>query len=261
MTRSSPTPMISSLRLFGVFRPAPSPAKQVKESQLGSVAAKGSSRKAASPVKRNTAITPRKTASLKHTAAPVGRKQGPESAPVKPERSLEAKSPKKLALEKIPNPPKGVINGWLIFRKQPKLAGLAEHARGEIWRALSESERHKFNSAAAAENQLRAAQFNEWARNVGYQNILTLNHARHLAGRLRVRIPDSMRRPPQKAGAFMVFYKEKYASGEIKIDGPKCSGPSARHAAELWRQLSLDEKAVYEARSKADYEKKLADRI
>ncbi|KAH7100742.1 hypothetical protein BKA62DRAFT_232752 [Auriculariales sp. MPI-PUGE-AT-0066] len=126
----------------------------------------------------------------------------------------------------------------------------------EMWKALSDTERQQFTKEAR-DNQLRAAEYDEWAQAVGYESLRQINRDRVLSGKKRLRMPTSLRQV-RKLSGFRTFLEAKVASGEIFTRNGFAA--AKKHARELWSELDSSQQAVYEAQSEADYHQRLSAR-
>ncbi|KAH7100693.1 hypothetical protein BKA62DRAFT_757741 [Auriculariales sp. MPI-PUGE-AT-0066] len=255
-------PIICSPRLFSSFTPASSPTTTMKPTTEVDPVYKQATKKTRGSIKKTEEPTEYSEASPEHISASSDfeRKQ---KKMLRNQKDREAKIKKRQAeLKAIPKPPKGVTNGYNLFTQQlyqsPEFAGKKGFAEAlAMWKALSETERQRFTKDASDSNQLRAAEYDKWAQEVGYTSIRKLNRDRVRSGKEKLRIPANLR-PVRKTPIFTTFFRAKLASGEVStLEGV---GAASKRAGELWRQLTPSQKAVYEADMEAEYLQKLAAR-
>ncbi|KAH7100719.1 hypothetical protein BKA62DRAFT_232361 [Auriculariales sp. MPI-PUGE-AT-0066] len=110
----------------------------------------------------------------------------------------------------------------------------------DMWNALSDTERQQFTKEAQ-DNQLRVAEYDEWAQAIGSTSLRQINRDRVRSGKKRLRMPTSLR-PVRKLSGFRTFLEAKVASGEIFTRNGYAA--AKKHAIELWIELDPSQKAV-----------------
>ncbi|KAH7100743.1 hypothetical protein BKA62DRAFT_757769 [Auriculariales sp. MPI-PUGE-AT-0066] len=261
-------PMICSTRFFSDLTPAPSPTTNSNPSAMR--APTGVDNVYQQPTNEIQGLvkegpTRISAASPEHTSASPDHERGHESMLTSPENLEEVKLEKLRAeLMALPDFPTGATTGYGCFvRHCYQTSAITREFEPkptkaiEMWKALSDTERQKFNAEADI-NQLRVAEYDEWAQAVGYKSLRQINRDRVLSGKKTLRMPTSLR-PVRRSSGFRTFFEEKVASGEIST----WEGFSAakKHASELWSELDSSQQAIYETQSKADHQQRLAARL
>ncbi|KAH7100721.1 hypothetical protein BKA62DRAFT_830672 [Auriculariales sp. MPI-PUGE-AT-0066] len=200
-------------------------------------------------------------ASPEHTSTSPDHERVQESKLTGPEKLDEVKLEELRAeLMALPESPQGAIREYGCFvrhiQRTSAITGefVPKATVMDMWKALSDTERQQFTKEAQ-DNQLLVAEYDEWAQVIGYPNLRQINRDRVLSGKERLRMPTSLRRV-RKLSGFKTFFKTKVASGEIFTRNGYAA--AKKHAIELWIKLDPSQQAVYEAKSEADHQQRLA---
>ncbi|KAH7100696.1 hypothetical protein BKA62DRAFT_232041 [Auriculariales sp. MPI-PUGE-AT-0066] len=189
-------PMICSLRLFSVFRPAPSPTRKPKPTTKADTVrpVEQRAKKILGPYKLTKEPS---AASPKHMTASRAREREKKEKLTAYEGTMKelmahVMKIKELRAElmNIPEQPKGATSPYACFVRHcyqsSAVIGRAGSVNNEVtamWKALSDTELQQFTKEASDINQLRAAEYNEWAQAVGYITIRKINRDRVRSGK------------------------------------------------------------------------------
>ncbi|KAH7100739.1 hypothetical protein BKA62DRAFT_799284 [Auriculariales sp. MPI-PUGE-AT-0066] len=136
----------------------------------------------------------------------------------------------------LPESPQGAISEYGCFvrhiQRTSAITGESEPPKAtDMWKALSDTERQQLKAEADI-NQLRVAEYDEWAQAVGYKSLRQINRDRVLSGNRKLRMPTILR-PVRGSSGFRTFFEEKVASGEISTwEGFSAAGRHAREPLE-----------------------------
>ncbi|KAH7100740.1 hypothetical protein BKA62DRAFT_705503, partial [Auriculariales sp. MPI-PUGE-AT-0066] len=245
VTRSSAVaanPMICSTRFFSDFTPAPSPTTNIKPTTEVDTVHTQSINEIQGAIKKTKEPTKHSATSSKRMSASPARKRGQKQKPMSPEQLHKVNLWAELLA--LPESPNGATSAYGCFVRRcyriSTIIGEFESKKAmDMWRALSNTERQRYTKEAQ-DNQLRVAEYEEWAQAVGYTSLREINIDRVRFGKKRLRMPASLR-PVRKSIKFRAFFEAKVASGEVSISDGFAS--AKRRARELWHELSPFQKA------------------
>ncbi|KAF3360474.1 Charged multivesicular body protein 5 [Verticillium dahliae VDG1] len=201
------------------------------------------------PVKKTTKSATKKAATKK--AAPKKKKAAAKPKPKKVKKAKKEVAPevklaqevrelKKIALLKEPKKLPETV--WTIFTTQNIKSG--EASLGERARQLAEEYRRL--DAAETERLKDLAEKNKVANNAAYK--AWLNKGRGVTHRFPIR---DERLPKRPTTVYNLFFKARWASGDFSGSVTE----TTRTIAEEYKQLSEEQRQVYEDLATADFER------
>lgn len=147
---------------------------------------------------------------------------------------------------KDPNAPKRPMSGYFIFGQEQRGKSeelnkmpVAEQGKAisEMWKGLSDVEKDGYNQRSAKDRESYQAAVEEYKKSSEYQDYLDKVAADEEANGKKKKVP-------KKATGYNEFFKVIYKA--ISGKNPEFSmGETTSAVAKKWKELSDDEKAVY----------------
>ncbi|OSX62320.1 hypothetical protein POSPLADRAFT_1040011 [Postia placenta MAD-698-R-SB12] len=211
--------------------------------------------------------TPAKSAS-KTTAATKEPAKKPVKKPVKAAVKSKAYVPlTRMKISREDRPPTGRRSPFVFFiqeflktRVSKSLKDSAEYMSqaGQEWRALSESEKQKYQDASAEDTKRYLRDMIEYVERVDPQVLKAINVQRKAKGQQRWKVPPEAKpkREKRPLSSFMRFLRDPPPEVVAKLEGLGDMTWLKRNSilGEEWRQLSAETKASYTEAAKKERE-------